>query len=193
MSDTNVRLRGIVESLLFVSDQPLSVEKISEIVEVDGEEIKKVLEDLENEYKRADRGYQLREVAGGFRMNSHPAYSPYIEKLLISFDHRRLTQAALETLSIIAYKQPVTKADIGAIRGVNSDGVINTLLNRDLIKEEGKQDTPGQPILYGTSTRFMESFGMRSLAELPPLDEFNPDEDIRRQIEDNLRTQAVVE
>lgn len=193
MSETNVRLRGIVESLLFVSDQPLTVAKIAEVIEVDEAEIVKILDDLENEYKRADRGYQLREVAGGYRMYSHPAYSPYIEKLLLSFDHRRLTQAALETLSIIAYKQPVTKADIAAIRGVNSDGVINTLINRDLIKETGRQDTPGQPILYGTSSRFLESFGMRSLAELPPLDEFNPDDDVRRQIEENLRTQAVVE
>lgn len=193
MSDTNVRLRGIVEALLFISDQPLSAEKISTVVEVDKDEVVRVLEDLVNEYKRADRGFQLREVAGGYRLYSHPAYSPYIEKLLLSFDHRRLTQAALETLSIIAYKQPVTRADIAAIRGVNSDGVVNTLINRDLIRELGKQVAPGQPILYGTSTRFLEVFGLRSIDELPPLDEFNPDADVRRQIEENLRTQAVVE
>jgi len=193
VSDINVRLRGIIESLLFVSDQPLSVAKISEVVEVGEEEVAHILADLANEYKRADRGYQLREVAGGYRLYSHPAYSSYIEKLLLSFDHRRLTQAALETLSIIAYKQPVTRSDVAAIRGVNSDGVINTLLNRDLIRELGRQDAPGQPILYGTTTRFLESFGLRGLDELPPLDEFNPDEDVRRQIEENLRTQAVVE
>ncbi|MBE0446621.1 MAG: SMC-Scp complex subunit ScpB [Actinobacteria bacterium] len=171
MSDPNVRLRGIIESLLFVSDQPLSAAKISQIVEVGEGEVVQILEDLANEYRRDDRGYQLRQVAGGYRLYSHAAYSPYIEKLLLSFDHRRLTQAALETLAIIAYKQPVTRVEIAAIRGVNSDGVVNTLLNRDLIRELGRQDTPGQPILYGTSTRFLEAFGLRGLDELPPLDD----------------------
>jgi len=193
MSDLKVRLRNIVEALLFVSDQPLSAAKISEVVGLEEEEVKQLLEDLANEYQRADRGFQLREVAGGYRMYSHPAYAPYIEKLILSFDHRRLTQAALETLSIIAYKQPVTRADVAAVRGVNSDGVINTLINRDLIREVGRQDAPGQPIIYGTTHRFLESFGLKSVDELPPLDEFTPDDDVRKQIEENLRTQAVVD
>ena len=193
MSDIKVRLRSIIEALLFVSDQPLAASKISEVVSVDEAEVKEILEDLANEYRRADRGFQLREVAGGFRLYSHPAYAPYIEKLILSFDHRRLTQAALETLSIVAYKQPVTRADVAAIRGVNSDGVVNTLLNRGLVKEVGRQDIPGQPILYGTTTKFLESFGLRSIEELPPLDEFMPDDEVKQQIEENLRSTAVIE
>lgn len=193
MGDFEIRVKGIIEALLFVSDRPLSVAKICDVVEVEEDQVKKALEDIAQEYHRDDRGLQLREVADGYRFYSHPAYAPYIEKMILSFDHRRLTQAALETLSIVAYKQPVTKADISAIRGVNSDGVINTLLNRDLVKEMGRQDAPGQPILYGTTTRFLESFGLRSIDELPPLDEFTPDEEVRKQIEENLRTQALAE
>lgn len=193
MSDLKVRLRSIVEALLFISDQPLSKAKISEVVDIPEEEVDQILDDLTNEYRRADRGFQLREVAGGYRLYSHPAYAPYIEKLILSFDHRRLTQAALETLSIIAYKQPVTRADIASIRGVNSDGVVNTLINRGLVKELGRQDAPGQAILYGTTNRFLESFGLRSLNELPPLDEFSPDDDVKKQIIENLRSSAVIE
>lgn len=193
MSDLKLRLRSIIEALLFISDQPLPVSKIAEVIELDEKEVKEIVEDLANEYRRAERGFQLREVAGGYRFYSHPAYAPYIERLILSYDHRRLTQAALECLSIIAYKQPVTRADLAAIRGVNSDGVVNTLLNRGLLKELGKQESPGQPILYGTSDRFLESFGLRSLNELPPLDEFSPDEDTIKQIEENLRSSAVME
>ncbi len=193
MSDLKVRLRSIVEALLFVSDQPLSKAKIASVVDIPEEEVNQILSDLTSEYRRADRGFQLREAAGGYRLYSHPAYAPYIEKLILSFDHRRLTQAALETLSIIAYKQPVTKVDIASIRGVNSDGVVNTLINRGLIKELGRQDTAGQPILYGTTNRFLESFGLRSLKELPPLDEFSPDDDVKKQIVENLRSSAVIE
>ncbi len=193
MSEMRARIRNIIESLFFVSDRPLNISRICEVTSVGEEEVKQAIEDLANEYRRTDRGFQLREVAGGYRLYSHPAYAPYIEKLILSFDHRRLTQAALETLSIIAYKQPVTRMDIAAIRGVNSDGVVNTLLNRGLIKEMGRQGTTGQPILYGTTTRFLESFGLRSIDELPPLDEFSPDEEVRRQIEENLRSSAVIE
>lgn len=193
MSDKKLRLRNIIEALLFVSDRPLSVSKICEVTDAKDEEVRQAIDELINEYRRTDRGFQLREVAGGYRLYSHPAYATYIEKLILSFDHRRLTQAALETLSIIAYKQPVTKVDIAAIRGVNSDGVVNTLINRGLVKEVGRQDAPGQPILYGTTTRFLESFGLKSLSELPPLDEFSPDDEVRKQIEENLRSSVVIE
>jgi segregation and condensation protein B len=193
MSSLKIRLRSIVEALLFISDQPLTIERLSDVTEVAPEEVKQVLEELANEYKRGDRGFQIREVAGGYRMFSHPAYARYIEKLILSYDHRRLSQAALETLSIVAYKQPVTKADIAAVRGVNSEGVVNTLVNRGLVKEAGKQDAPGLPILYATTDRFLESFGLRSVSELPSLDEFIPDDDVRKQIADNLRTQVIME
>jgi segregation and condensation protein B len=193
VSNLKLRLRSIVEALLFISDQPLAIEKIAEVTDVGKEEIKQVLDELSNEYRRVDRGFQIREVAGGYRMYSHPAYAQYIEKLILSYDHRRLSQAALETLSIVAYKQPVTKTDIAAVRGVNSEGVVNTLVNRGLVKEVGKQDAPGLPILYGTTDRFLESFGLRSTSELPSLDEFIPEDEVKKQIIDNLRTQVVMD
>lgn len=193
MSDLKLRLRSIIEALLFISDQPVPASKIAEVVDLTEQEAKEIIEELANEYRRAERGFQLREVAGGYRFYSHPAYATYIEKLILSYDHRRLTQAALETLSIVAYKQPVTRADIAAVRGVNSDGVVNTLLNRGLVRELGRQEGPGQPILYGTTTRFLESFGLRSLDQLPPLDEFMPDADVRKQIEENLRSSVGFE
>lgn len=193
MSEIKARIRNIIEAMLFISDRPLHISRICEVTNIGEEEAWQAIDDLANEYRRTDRGFQLREVAGGYRLYSHPAYASYIEKLILSFDHRRLTQAALETLSIIAYKQPVTRTDIAAVRGVNSDGVVNTLLNRGLIKDVGRQDTAGQPILYGTTVRFLESFGLRSIDELPPLDEFTPDEEVRRQIEENLRSSAVIE
>lgn len=190
MSNLKVRFRNIVEALLFISDQPLTLERMAEVTDVEKEEIKQAVDELSNEYRRADRGFQIREVAGGYRMYSHPAYAQYIEKLILSYDHRRLSQAALETLSIVAYKQPVTKVDIAAVRGVNSEGVVNTLVNRGLVKEIGKQDSPGLPVLYGTTDRFLESFGLKNNSELPSLDEFIPDDEVRKQIVDNLGTRV---
>ncbi|MBI4733872.1 MAG: SMC-Scp complex subunit ScpB [Rubrobacteridae bacterium] len=187
MSNLKVRIRSIVEALLFISDRPLTIEKLSEVMDVGDEEIKQVVDELSMEYRRSDRGFQIREVAGGYRMYSHPAYAPYIEKLILSYDHRRLSQAALETLSIIAYKQPVTKTDIAAVRGVNSEGVVNTLVSRGLIREVGKQDAPGLPVLYGTTDKFLESFGMRNTSELPSLDAFTPDEEAQKLIINGLR------
>lgn len=184
-------LRGIIEALLFVANESLSLRKISEIVEVDEATVKRVIDELVAEYRGENRGFQLREVAGGYRLFTHPGYASYVEKLVLSLDYRRITQAALETLAIIAYKQPITKTEIGRIRGVNVDTVVNSLLEKELVKEVGRQNSPGQPILYGTSKAFLEALGLRSLDDLPPLEEFAPDERTRRRIERRLTSEPV--
>jgi len=165
-------LKSVIESLLIVSDEPLSVKKISQVTEVPPAAIKQSLAELQKELREQNRGFQLRQVGGGYRFFSHPANAQYVEKLVASWDSRRLTQAALETLAVIAYKQPVTKATINLIRGVNSETAIASLLAKGLIKEKGREKSPGSPILYGTTELFLEKFGLTSLTDLPPLAEF---------------------
>ncbi|MBI4743597.1 MAG: SMC-Scp complex subunit ScpB [Actinobacteria bacterium] len=181
-----INIKGVIEALLFVSDRPLPLPKIMEIAEIDEIAARNILEELKNEYIEQNRGFQLREIAGGYRLYTHPGYASYIEKLILTSDSRKLSQAALETLAIIAYKQPLTKNEISAIRGVNVDGVISSLLEKDLIKEAGREKTPGQPILYGTTKMFLEKFGLKDISDLPPLEEFEADEETKRQIVMNL-------
>ncbi len=176
-------LRNIIESLLFVSDEAVSLKKFAEILGVSVVEVEEILKNLKNTYQEENRGFQLREVAGGYRLFTHPANASFIEKFVVASDFRKLTQAALETLAIIAYKQPVTKSEISAIRGVNIDTVLNSLIEKDLVKEVGRESVPGQPILYGTTKVFLEALGFKSLDDLPPLEEFEPDEETRRQLE----------
>lgn len=182
-------LKRILEALLFVADEPVSVEKLSEIVGKDEAAIKKALDELVKEYRREKRGFQLREVAEGYRFYTYPGYASYIEKYILSSDFRRLTQAALETLAVIAYKQPITKAEVGQIRGVNVESVMNNLLVKGLIEEIGRDESPGHPILYGTTKRFLESFGLKSLDDLPTLSEFEPDEETKRKIRKKLSSE----
>lgn len=184
MADHNIK--SILESLLFVCDEPLSLARAAAVVEKPEAEVKAGLKELADDFRRSDRGIQLRRVAGGWRLYTHPGHAPYIEKLVISWDSRRLTKATLETLAIIAYKQPITKVSIGGIRGVNSDGAVASLLAKGLIKEMGREKSPGSPILYGTSTLFLEKFGLNALKDLPPLAEFEPDPMARGEIEAEL-------
>ncbi|MDP1808444.1 MAG: SMC-Scp complex subunit ScpB [Actinomycetota bacterium] len=184
MVDHNIK--SILESLLFVCDEPLSLARAAAVVEKSEAEVKEGLEELADDFRRGDRGIQLRRVAGGWRLYTHPGHAPYIEKLVISWDSRRLTKATLETLAIIGYKQPITKVSIGGIRGVNSDGAVASLLAKGLIKEMGREKSPGSPILYGTSILFLEKFGLNSLKDLPPLAEFEPDPMARGEIEAGL-------
>jgi segregation and condensation protein B len=182
--DDNVK--NALECLLFVSDEPLTVAKAAQMVERSEAETKKALDELAEDLRVQERGIQLRQVAGGYRFYTHPAYAPQVEKLIVSWDTRRLTQATLETLAIIAYKQPVTKTSINAVRGVNSDGAVASLIAKGLIKEMGREKSPGGPILYGTSRLFLEKFGLNSIKDLPPLAEFEPDPAARGDIEAGL-------
>lgn len=179
-------LMGAVEALLFVSDEPVSAARLAKVLESDTAQVEEVLLALEQEYGQEDRGMQLREVAGGWRFYSHPAYHEVIEKYMLSWDTRKLSEAALETLAVIAYHQPVTRATINGIRGVSSDGVISSLVEKGLVKEQGRDKSAGNAILYGTTRTFLEKFGLKSTKELPPLEDFAPDEATREFIRERL-------
>lgn len=184
--ETSVTLRGAIEALLFVADEPLSVSRIAKVLEADPSEVLAALEVLATQYRDAERGVQLREVAGGWRFYTHPAYHDLIERFVLSWDTRRLSQAALEALAVIAYHQPVTRAGVNAVRGVNSDAVIASLMEKGLVREVGRDKEAGNAILYSTTRTFLEKFGLKDLAELPPLEEFAPDPDTERAIRDRL-------
>ena len=179
-------LRGAVEALLFVSDEPISAARIAKILEVSAPDITSELTSLAEEYQRGERGFQLREVAGGWRFYTHPAYHDRIEAFVLSWDTRRLSQAALEALAVIAYHQPVTRAGVNAVRGVNSEAVIASLMEKGLVREIGRDKDQANAIVYGTTKAFLEKFGLRDLAELPPLEEFAPDPDTEAAIRDRL-------
>jgi segregation and condensation protein B len=179
-------VRGAVEALLFVSDEPVSAARLAGVLEAAPGEVDSVLAELAQEYRETERGFQLREVAGGWRLYTHPAHHDVIERYVLSWDTRKLSQAALEALAVIAYHQPVTRSGVNAVRGVNSEGVISSLAEKGLIRESGRDKNQGNAILYTTTRTFLEKFGLKALDELPPLAEFAPDSDTERAIRDRL-------
>ncbi len=161
----------IIEGLLFASDEPLRVERIQRILEgVPRSEILKALEGLVDDYLSMDRSYSLVEVAGGYQFRTKAAYAEWIKKLRRT-RQPRLGRASIETLAIVAYRQPIVRAEIEHIRGVDSGGVLRGLFKKGMIRIIGKKDVPGRPILYGTSRRFLEFFGLKDLSSLPTLKE----------------------
>jgi segregation and condensation protein B len=164
--------KKIIEALLFVSDKPVSIDTLRDVVkEIESTEVRSIIEELNGEYAESGRSFSIKEIAGGFQMLTDPVYSRWIAALYRKGPDR-LTGPSLETLAIIAYKQPLTRSDMEAIRGVSVDGVIHTLEERGFIRTKGRLDAPGRPILYGTTTEFLQHFGLRSLDELPKLKEF---------------------
>ncbi len=164
--------KRIIETILFVSDKPVSIMTIKDVLkEIEPTEIRACIEELNAEYSSSGRSFGIKEIAGGFQMLTDPVYSKWISSLY-KRPPDRLTGPALETLAIIAYKQPLTRSDIEMIRGVNVDGVLHTLEERALIRTRGRVDAPGRPILYGTTNEFLQHFGLKSLEDLPKLKEF---------------------
>ncbi len=165
--------RRVIEALLFTSEKPIAVDQIKEVLdEIDSKDIRAIILELKSEYETLGRSFKIYEVAGGFQMVTEPAFAGYLKRFYKAKSKDKLTKPALETLAIIAYRQPITRADIEDIRGVNVDGVVKTLADRLLIKITGRKDAPGRPILYGTTKEFLERFGLSSLSELPKLSEF---------------------
>ena len=184
-------LKAALESLLLVSSDAVPATEFAKALGVAPGEVAAALADLAAEYSDANRGFQLREVASGWRLFTHPAHHDLVEQYVLSWDTRRLSQAALETLAVIAYHQPVTREGVKAIRGVNSDGVISSLRDKGLVREVGHEGERSRAILYGTTQRFLENFGLKGLRDLPPLEDFAPDEESKQFIRERLSGRAI--
>jgi segregation and condensation protein B len=168
MSMRDARIREL-EAVLFVADEPVASASLAQVLDSDRATVEKLLEELASEYERIGSGLALRRVAGGWRLYTHPDTAAVVERFVLSSRHSRLTKAALETLAIVAYKQPVTRHQVSAIRGVNTEGVLKALAERGLLAEVGNEEGPGRPILYGTTPEFLERLGLDSVADLPSL------------------------
>ena len=184
-------LKGALEALLLVSSDPVSAPALAGALDIALGECASLLAELKVEYEEANRGFQLHEVAGGWRLFTHPAYHDVVEAYVLSWDTQKLSQAALETLAVIAYHQPVTREVVKGIRGVNSDGVIASLVDKGLVRELGRDPQRGQAIIYGTTNAFLEKFGLRSTRDLPDLEQFAPDEQSRQFIRERLSGRSI--
>lgn len=163
-------IESIVEGLLFANGDPLSLEKLSEILELDRKTTKLILNNMSVNYQNSKRGIMLREIDGSYQLCTRFEHYEYIRKLFEPRQKQAISQAAFETLAIIAYNQPITRAKIELIRGVNSDSAVIRLVERNLVRESGRLDSPGRPMLYETTEEFLRSFGFKSPADLPVLE-----------------------
>lgn len=174
-------VKAVMEALLFSSDKPLTLEQLKAVLDgsLQTSQIRQVLQDLALDYEKSQRGIRIIEVAGGFQMVTATNLSPFLKKLYKERRVERLSKPALETLAIIAYKQPVTKLEIESLRNVNVDGVVNNLLDKDFIRIAGRRKAPGRPHVFGTTRQFLEYFGLKSLDEMPKMENFSkPTEEI---------------
>ena len=183
-------LRAVIEAVLFVAEEPVPAEELAEVLEVSREEVAARLDQLGAELRTAQRGVVLRQVAGGWRLYAIPEAKPYLERFAASERATRLSNAALETLAVVAYRQPVARGQINEIRGVDSDRALRTLARRGLIQEVGRAGGPGQAVLYGTTELFLEKLGINAVDELPPLADHVPAADIVETLERPLRPEG---
>ena len=171
MRESGAGPRQILEALLFAADEPLSARRLAAMIDEAPGSVADLVRDLNADYLREDRAFHVQEVAGGYRLVTRPEFATWVADLRASDSSPRLSQAALETLSIVAYKQPVTRAELESIRGVTVDGVLKTLVERELVRITGREEGMGRPLLYGTTDHFLEYFGLPSLEALPRPDE----------------------
>lgn len=188
MSDTvnSADIKPGIEAILMVADQPVSPKQLADMIGTSTEEIEIAAADLIQEYAGQGRGFVLQRVAGGLRFQSHPDQAPVVERFVLDGQASRLSAAALETMAIIAYKQPISRNQISAIRGVNAEGVVRTLEARGYVAELARDPGPGRASLYGTTPDFLERLGLNSIEELPPLGQFVPDADVVEALETTL-------
>jgi segregation and condensation protein B len=165
--------KSVIEALLLASEKPLELEKIREVLDnLPSQDTLKIIEELKKEYEGSNRGIRIIEIAGGFQMITAPNFAPFLKKLFKNRNTERLSKPALETLAIIAYKQPLTRGEIELLRSVNVDGVMKTLVDKNLIRICGRKKAPGNPYVYGTTRKFLEYFGLNSLQDLPKKEDF---------------------
>lgn len=187
MSDA-LHTRRMIEAVLFVAEEPVAEAELAEVLEVPASEVAEALAELHDSL--ADRGVCLRRVAHGWRLYAIAEASPYLERFASTERAARLSNAALETLAIVAYQQPVSRGQVSEIRGVDSDGSLRTLQRRGLVREVGRAPGPGQAVLYGTTTLFLEKLGVDTLADLPPLADHVPPSDVVETLEAPFRPEA---
>jgi segregation and condensation protein B len=183
----DVESRRAIEAIVLAATEPVHPTVMAQLLEVSVDRIDELCAQLADEYERDGRGFQLARVAGGYRFQTHPDVHPYVERFVLDGQTARLSGPALETLAIIAYKQPVSRAQLSAIRGVNVDATLKTLLARGYIEESGHEHSPGNPTLFSTTTAFLERLGLDSLADLPALADFVPDASVVEALERGLR------
>jgi segregation and condensation protein B len=179
-----------IEAILMVAEEPIEPGLLAQLLECTPARVEEMCAELAAQYERDHRGFSLVRVAGGFRFQSHPDLAAYIERFVLEGQTARLSAAALETLAIVAYKQPVSRAQVSAIRGVNVDGVMRTLQQRGYVEEVARDPGPGQAVLYGTTRLFLEKLGVDSLDDLPALGEFVPGAEVVEALEQGLRPEA---
>ena len=188
MSESSSEARRAIEAILMVADEPLEPHLLAQLLEVSPTRVEELCAELVDAYEADERGFVLARVAGGYRFQSHPDLAPYVERFALEGQSARLSAAALETLAIVAYKQPVSRAQVAAIRGVNVDGVMRTLQLRGYVEEVGRDPGPGLAVLYGTSRLFLERLGLDTVDDLPPLGAFVPGPEVVEVLEQGLRT-----
>jgi segregation and condensation protein B len=170
--EVGVRTKGIVEALLFASDSPLSPDRLREVVgDMNDDELAEIIESLRADYAESGRAFDIFRLEGGYQVLSRAEYAEWVEQLFVERRKAKLSRASLETLAIIAYKQPIVKTEIEMIRGVNADGVIRTLMERNLVTITGRAEGVGRPLLYGTTETFLNYFGLNELTDLPKMEE----------------------
>jgi segregation and condensation protein B len=175
-----------VEAVLMVAEEPVEPQLLGQLLELSPLRVEELCAALAAEYEDEARGFTLVRVAGGYRLQSHPDLAPYVERFVLDGQPAKLSTAALETLAIVAYRQPVSRAQVAAIRGVNADAVMRTLQQRGFVHEVGRDTGPGQAVLYGTTTLLLEKLGLDSLADLPPLADFVPAAEVVDALERGL-------
>jgi segregation and condensation protein B len=183
----DAELRRAIEAVILVAVEPVTPGLLAELLEEPAERVDAACDELAAQYAADGRGFVLARIAGGVRLQTHPDLAPYVERFANREVSHRLSTAALESLAIVAYRQPVSRAQISSLRGVNVDGVVRLLEQRGYIESVGRAEGPGQPVLYGTTDLFLERLGLDRLDQLPPVEDFLPGPEVAGELEDGLR------
>jgi segregation and condensation protein B len=186
-------IKRALEAIIMVADTPVQTDMLAQLTGMPAERVEAILVELGAEYTSAERGFQLVRVAGGWRYQSHPDQAPYIEQFVLEGQSAKLSAAALETLAIVAYKQPISRAQIASIRGVGVDSVVRTLEQRGYIGEVARDPGPGQAVMFGTTPEFLMKMGLDSLSQLPSIADFVPGADVVEALEMGLRVDSAAE